>query len=138
MTGWSWMAALAAMSMAASAAAQTTRTAPETRVEREGPRDRVIVDFPESAFEEERRITRIVEELYGPGATASGGGRVSEEVEAALQAGRPLPAGANERRVEPRLAERLPAGVRWVAVGEHLVGLDSDGRISRVYHDILP
>ncbi len=128
----------AAMVVAMPALAQTTQTAPTTTVEREVPRDRVTVDFPDSAFMEERAISRIVQDVYGPGAEMSNGHGASEAVTAALQVGRPLPAGANARPVEAKLADRLPAGARWMAVGEHLVALDSLGDVQAVYHDMLP
>lgn len=129
----------AALTVAAMPAlAQTTQTAPTTTVEREVPRDRVTVDFPDAAFMEERQISRIVQDVYGPGAEMANGHGASEAVTAALDVGRPLPPDANASPVEAKLADRLPAGATWMAVGEHLVALDATGQIRAVYHDMLP
>ena len=73
-----------------------------------------------------------------PGAEMSSGNGPSEAVQQSLDVGEPLPAGANAQPVEMKLASRLPAGPEWLAVGENLVAVDADGRVSRVYHDMLP
>ena len=83
-------------------------------------------------------LSEIVQEVYGPGAEQSSGSGPSEAVQQALDVGQPLPEGANAQPVEMKLASRLPAGPEWLAVGENLVAVDADGRVSRVYHDMLP
>ncbi|MEC9434810.1 MAG: hypothetical protein VYD87_18045 [Pseudomonadota bacterium] len=131
--------ALAPAMIPAVAAAQTTDAAtPQVTVTDEKVRDRVTVDFPDSAFEEERHISRIVQELYGAGADQSSGRSASPDVEALLVTGQPMPARANAQPVDPKLAARLPQDATWLAVGENLVAVGPDQRISRVYHDMLP
>ncbi|WP_339950990.1 hypothetical protein [uncultured Albimonas sp.] len=121
------------------ASAQTTDDAKPTVSVTDGvTKDQITVDFADEAFMEERRISEIVQEVYGPGAEQSSGSGPSEAVQQALDVGQPLPAGANAKPVEMKLASRLPAGPEWLAVGENLVAVDADGRVSRVYHDMLP
>lgn len=122
-----------------SAAAQTTDEAKTVTTVTDGvTQDKVTVDFAESTFMEEREIARIVQEVYGEGVEQSSGSGPSEAVQQALDVGQPLPAGANAKPVEMKLASRLPEGPQWMAVGENLVAVDADGRVSRVYHDMLP
>lgn len=138
------LAAVAALALGpalapALGAAQTTGSAtPQVTVTDEKVRDRVTVDFPDSTFEEERQITRIVQELYGKGTEQSSGHSASAAVEAMLVTGQPLPASAGARPVDAKLAARLPQDATWLAVGENLVAVGPDQRISRVYHDMLP
>ncbi|MAS41908.1 MAG: hypothetical protein CML46_21895 [Rhodobacteraceae bacterium] len=121
------------------AGAQTTGSAtPQVTVTDEKVRDRVTIDFPDSAFEEERQISRIVQELYGEGADMSSGRSAPADIEALLVTGQPLPARADAQPVDPKLAARLPQDATWLAVGENLVAVGADQRISRVYHDMLP
>ena len=120
------------------ASAQTVQASPETTVTDGVTKDQVTVDFSDKAFMEEREITRIVQEVYGKGVEQSSGGGPSEEVQRMLDVGKPLPAQANAKPVERKLASRLPAGPQWMAVGEDLVAVDADGRVSRLYHDMLP
>lgn len=122
-----------------SAAAQTTDDAKTVTTVTDGvTKDQVTVDFADSTFMEERAISQIVQEVYGPGAEMSSGKGPSEAVQQSLDVGKPLPAEADAKPVEMKLASRLPAGPTWMAVGENLVAVDADGRVSRVYHDMLP
>ena len=121
------------------ASAQTTDDAQTVTTVTDGvTKDHVTVDFADAAFMEEREIARIVQEVYGEGVEQSSGSGPSEAVQQALDVGQPLPAGANAKPVEMKLASRLPEGPQWMAVGENLVAVDADGRVSRVYHDMLP
>ena len=68
----------------------------------------------------------------------SSGRSAPADIEALLVTGQPLPARADAQPVDPKLAARLPQDATWLAVGENLVAVGADQRISRVYHDMLP
>lgn len=120
------------------ASAQTVPASPTTTVTDGVTKDQITVDFSDKTFEEEREISRVVQEVYGHGADMSNGRGPSEAVQESLQVGQPLPAGVQAKPVEAKLARRLPADAKWVAIGENLVALNDAGVVSRVYHDMLP
>ncbi len=105
-------ALLAAFAVPAAAAAATSTTT----LEREVPRDRVTVAFPESAFLEEREISRVVQEVYGPGADVSSGAGASEVITRR----------ARGRRSAARRRERPAGGAE--ARRPAAAGRDVDGR----------
>lgn len=100
--------------------------------------DAMLDKYQEWPFENEREIIDAVQAVYDEDAPYASGGDLPRSITTQMNVGAMLPEAANPQPISGELAERLPDGPEWVAVGEHLVALDAHGRIAHVYWDMLP
>jgi hypothetical protein len=94
--------------------------------------------YPQAMFDQAREIINVVKDYYGRDVVEESGQAAPEEVTDALEVGEPLPEGAETRDLPRGLEARLPSGVEWVAVGEHLIALDAADNVREVYYEMLP
>ncbi len=100
--------------------------------------DAITANYFQWRFETEDRIIEAVKSVYGEDAVDADGGDLPRSITTQLNIGATIPAEAETRPVSDELVGLLPEGVEWVALSEHLIALDADGRIAHIYWDMLP